>query len=206
MEDPYYDCISHRRGSHVSSLHHYKVDVFYMVIDMQLRELNNRFNEVNTTLLISMASLNPSKSFKAFEVEDLMTMAEFYPSEFPKHELGFLRGQLMNYISDVRGDERFSHLKGIGQLAKMMVKTNKSIIYPNVYLLLKLALILPVATSKVERAFLAMKLIKNDLRNKLGDQFMNDCLLAYIEKDVLDGISNDAIMDKFYRMKPRRKQ
>ncbi|XP_071704777.1 uncharacterized protein [Rutidosis leptorrhynchoides] len=114
MEDLYYDGISRRRGSHVSSLHHYNVDVFYMVIDMQLRELNNRFNEVNTTLLISIASLNPSKSFKAFEVEDLMRMAEFYPSDFPKHELGFLRGQLMNYISDVCGDERFSHLKGIG--------------------------------------------------------------------------------------------
>ncbi|XP_071704908.1 uncharacterized protein [Rutidosis leptorrhynchoides] len=153
MDDPYYDGISRRRGSHVSSLHHYKVDICCEVIDMQLRELNNRFNEVNTTLLISMASLNPSKSFKAFQVEDLMRMADFYPSEFPKHELGFLRGQLMNYINDVRGDKRYSDLKGIGHLAKMMVETNKSIIYPNVYLLLKLALIFPVATSTVERAF-----------------------------------------------------
>ncbi|XP_071715238.1 uncharacterized protein [Rutidosis leptorrhynchoides] len=206
MDDPYYDCISRRRGSHVSSLHHYKVDVFYSVIDMQLRELNNRFNEVNTPLLISMASLNPSKSFKAFQVEELMKMAEFYPFEFPNHELGVLRGQLNNYIHDVRGDERFSHLKGIGNLAKMMVETNKSIIYPKVYLLLKLVLNLPVATSTVERAFSAMKLIKNDLRNKMGDQFMNDCLLSYIEKDLLDCISNEAIMDEFYRMKPRRQK
>ncbi|XP_071705307.1 uncharacterized protein [Rutidosis leptorrhynchoides] len=133
-------------------------------------------------------------------------MAEFYPFEFPNHELGVLRGQLNNYIHDVRGDERFSHLKGIGNLAKMMVETNKSIIYPKVYLLLKLALILPVATSTVERAFSAMKLIKNDLRNKMGDQFMNDCLLSYIEKDLLDCISNEAIMDEFYRMKPRRQK
>ncbi|XP_071689974.1 uncharacterized protein [Rutidosis leptorrhynchoides] len=204
MNDPFYDGISRRRGSHVSSLHHYQVDVFYAVIDMQLRELNYRFNEVDTTLLISMASLNPSKSFKTFQVEDLMKMADFYPSGFPKHEFGFLRGQLMNYINDVRGDESFSDLKGIGHLAKMMVETNKSIIYPKVYLLLKLALILRVATSTVERAFSEMKLIKNDLRNKFGDQFMNDCLLSYIEKEVLDDISNEAIMDESYRMKPRR--
>ncbi|XP_071708432.1 uncharacterized protein [Rutidosis leptorrhynchoides] len=204
MNEPYYDCISRRRVSHVSSLHHYKVDVFYAIIDMQLRELKNRFNEVKTPLHISMASLNPSKSFKAFQVEELMKMAEFYLFEFPKHELGVLRGQLNNYIHDVRSDERFSHLKGIGHLAKMMVETNKSIIYPKVYLLLKLALILSVATSTVERAFSSMKLIKNDLRNKMGDQFMNDCLLLYIEKDVLDDISNNTIMDEFYRMKPRR--
>ncbi|XP_071691348.1 uncharacterized protein [Rutidosis leptorrhynchoides] len=122
-----------------------------------------------------MASLNPSKSFKAFKVEDLMRLDDSYPSEFPKHELGFFREQLMNYINDV-------------------------------YLILKLALIFPVAITTVECAFSAMKLIKNDLRNKLGDQFMNDYLLTCIEKDVLDGISNDAIMDEFFDMKPHRQQ
>ena len=58
----------------------------------------------------------------------------------------------------------------------------------------------------MERAFSAMKLIKNDLHNKMGDQFMNDCLLSYIEKDVLDGISNDILIDFFRDMKTRREQ
>lgn len=58
----------------------------------------------------------------------------------------------------------------------------------------------------MERAFSGMKLIKNDLHNKMGDQFMNDCLLSYIEKDVLDGISNDILIDFFRDMKTRREQ
>ena len=74
------------------------------------------------------------------------------------------------------------------------------------YLLLKLTLILPVATSTIEPTFSAMKLIKNDLRNKMSDQFMNDCLVSYIEKDVLDSISNNAIIDYFRNMKPCREQ
>ena len=97
-------------------------------------------------------------------------------------------------------------MKGIGNLAKTMVKTNKHTIYPKVYLLLKLALIFPVATATVERSFSAMKLIKNDLRNKMSDQFMNDCLVSYIENDRLDCISNDVIIEYFRRMKPRREQ
>ena len=47
LNDAYYNGISRRRGSQVSNLHHYQVDVFYAVIDMQLQELNHRFNEVN---------------------------------------------------------------------------------------------------------------------------------------------------------------
>ncbi|XP_023742919.2 uncharacterized protein LOC111891063 [Lactuca sativa] len=186
MEDPYYNGTSRRKGSQINYLHHYKIDVFIAAIDIQSQELNNRFNEVNTSLLISMASLCPSKSFQAFNVDELLKMAMFYSNEFPERTIGALRASLQNYIVDVRGDARFNNLKGIGNLAKMMVETNKHTIYPMVYLLLKLALILPVATSTVERAFSAMKLIKNDLRNKMSDQFMNDCLVSYIEKDVLD--------------------
>nr|KAJ0203500.1 hypothetical protein LSAT_V11C500276120 [Lactuca sativa] len=206
MEDPYYDGVSRRKESKINCLHHYKVDVFVVVVDMQSQELNNRFNEVNTTLHVSMASLCPSKSFKAFNVEELLKMAKFYPSEFPEHELGALKTNLQNYIIDVRGDPRFNNLKGIGNLAKMMVETNKHTIYPMIYLLLKLALILSVVTSIVERAFSAMKFIKNDLRNKMSDQFMNDCLVSYVEKDVLDSISNNAIIDYFRNMKPCREQ
>ena len=153
-----------------------------------------------------MASLCPSNSFQAFNVEELLKMSTFYSNEFPKHDLGALRASLQNYIVDVRGDARFNNLKGIGNLAKMMVETNKHTIYPMIYLLLKLALILSVVTSIVERAFSAMKFIKNDLRNKMSDQFMNDCLVSYVEKDVLDSISNNAIIDYFRNMKPCREQ
>nr|KAJ0213753.1 hypothetical protein LSAT_V11C400170500 [Lactuca sativa] len=128
-----------------------------------MHQLNNRFNEINMSLLVSMASLCPSKSFQALNVEELLKMATFYSNEFPEHDLGALRASLQNYIVDVRGDERFKNLKGIGNLAKMMVETNKHTIYPMVYLLLKLALTFPVATSTVERAFSGMKLIKNNL-------------------------------------------
>ncbi|KAJ9561799.1 hypothetical protein OSB04_006959 [Centaurea solstitialis] len=104
--------ISCRKGSKVSNLHHSQVDVFYSVIDMQLQELNNHFNEANTTLLLFLASLSPRQSFKSFQ------MVEFYPVEFPSTELEALRGQLCNYIKDICGDARFNDLKGLGDLAK----------------------------------------------------------------------------------------
>ena len=87
-----------------------------------------------------------------------------------------------------------------------MVKTKKHIIFPKVYLLLKLALILPVATSSVEPAFSAMKLIKTSTCNKMGDQFLSDYLVSYIDKVILEGISNDTIMQIFQGIRTRRVQ
>ena len=50
----------------------------------------------------------------------------------------------------------------------MLVETNKHVLHSYVYELLKLVLLLPVATASVERAFLVMNFIKNELRNSMG--------------------------------------
>ena len=73
----------------------------------------------------------------------------------------------------------------------------KNISYPLVYSLVTLVLILPVATAIVERAFSAMNIIKNQLRNRIGDQWMNDCLVIYIEKDIFKTIECEEIMQRF---------
>ena len=74
--------------------------------------------------------------------------------------------------------------RGIRQLVEKMVKMKKNVSYPLVYSLVTLALILLVAIANIERAFSATNIIKNRLRNRIGDWLMNDCLVTYIEKDV----------------------
>ena len=71
---------------------------------------------------------------------------------------------------------------------------------------MKLVLTIPVATAIVERSFSAMKYIKNELRNRMRDQWMNDCLVVYIEEDVACSIDNETIMQRFQNMKTRRRQ
>ncbi|CAM8917269.1 unnamed protein product [Rhodiola kirilowii] len=78
-----------------------------------------------------------------------------------------------------------------------MVKVGYHTAFPLVYRIIELVLVLPVATSTVERAFSAMKIVKTDLRNKIGDDFLTDCLVCYIERDVFKGIDNEAIMGYF---------
>ena len=85
---------------------------------MQLQELNNRFNEINTELLLCMLCLSPVDSFSAFNKRKLIRFAELYKSDFSQIEPVTLDFQLENYIFDVRFDRHFSEIKGIGELAK----------------------------------------------------------------------------------------
>ncbi|XP_075645683.1 uncharacterized protein LOC142616786 [Castanea sativa] len=101
-----------------TNLHHYRVELFYTVIDMQLQELNNRFSEVNTDLLICMACLNPSNSFVTFDKEKLIHLAKFYPYDFPGTDILTLDSQLQNFIFDMRNNDLFLELQGVSELAE----------------------------------------------------------------------------------------
>ena len=106
----------------------------------------------------------------------------------------------------MRNNDLFLELQGVSELAERLVNTRKHETYPLVNLLVKLVLTLPVATATVERSFSAMKYIKNELRNRMEDQWMNDCLVVYIEEDVACSIDNETIMQRFQNMKTLRRQ
>ena len=99
--------------------------------------------------------------------------------------------------------EEFSAVRRIGQLIEKMVEMKNNVSYPLVYSLVTLALILLVATTIVERAFSTMNIIKNRLHNQIGDQWMNDCLVTYIEKYIFKTIKCEEIMQRFQNMKNR---
>ena len=103
-------------------------------------------------------------------------------------QVSFLDNQLETYIQDMQSTKKFSAFRGIGQLVEKMVEMKKNVLYPLVYSLVTLALILLVTTATVERVFSTMNIIKNRLRNQIGDQWMNDCLVTYIEKDIFKTI------------------
>ena len=72
-----------------------------------------------------MACFNPSNSFVAFDKEKLRRLAKFYPFDFFRTDILALGPQLQNYIFDMRSNDLFLKLQGVGELAKKLVKTRK---------------------------------------------------------------------------------
>nr|XP_009597886.1 zinc finger MYM-type protein 1-like [Nicotiana tomentosiformis] len=198
---------SRRKVTDYTILHHYRVDIFFKIIDWQVQELNARFNEVTTNLLVGVACLNPVDSFSSFDINKILMMAELYPDDFDENIMVTLKNQLETYIVDIRNvDERFSNLQGLVDLSETLVKTKKHLNYPFVFRLVKFALLLPVATATVERTFSVMKLIKSELRNRMNDEFMSGYLVPYVERKIFNTIYDETIMNTFQEMKTRRGQ
>ncbi|XP_058187974.1 uncharacterized protein LOC131304658 [Rhododendron vialii] len=172
MDDLFVPRGGKRRKAHkVTNLHHFRFEIFNSVIDLQAIELDARFLESTTELLLCVACLNPSNLFSSFEKEKLIHMAELYPQDFSSMDLMILDDQLDNYIDDMRTTIEFSSLHGISDLAQKMAEIGRHRAYPLVYLLLVLALTLPIVTATVERAFSAMNYVKNQWRNRMGDEW-----------------------------------
>jgi hypothetical protein len=153
-----------------------------------------------------VACLNPNNFFFTFNKEKLIRLAHFYPNEFFIVNFIVLDNQLDMYIIDLRGDDEFSGIEGIASLAEKMIKTKKNLIFLLAYMLIRLSLLLPVAIATVERVFSVMHIIKSRLQNRMGDKWMNDSLVVYIEKDIFDKIDNEVIMKRFQNMKTQREQ
>ncbi|XP_071706723.1 uncharacterized protein [Rutidosis leptorrhynchoides] len=198
--------VSRNRKSNITNQHYFKVDVFTTVLDRIIQEFGDRFSEVSTELLTNMAALSPRDSFSMFDASKLMKLSEMYPMDFSQADRDHLKRELDVYYVIMRRDEQFANLNGISDLARLMVKTEKDISFRYVYRLLKLALVLPVATATVERCFSTMKLVKSDLRNRMNDDFLNGCLLGAIEREALARVKDETIMNRFQRMKYRRGQ
>ena len=49
-----------------------------------------------------------------------------------------------------------------------------------------------------------MAIIKNKLRNKMEDEFLDDLMLLHIEKEFVDQIDNDCVISEFEVSGPRR--
>jgi hypothetical protein len=67
--------------------------------------------------------------------------------------------------------------------------------------MIKLALILPVATATINKIFLAFKLVKNRLHDQIRGDLLNDCVVTYINKDIFKSVDNEKILQCFHYMK-----
>ncbi|KAL6510917.1 hypothetical protein OROGR_022041 [Orobanche gracilis] len=89
---------------------------------------------------------------------------------------------------------------------KNMMKSRKSERYPLVYRLVTLILTLPVSTATTERSFSAINIVKTTLRYMMEDEFLADCMMVHIEKEIAEEISIDSLIDDFRELKERRSE
>jgi hypothetical protein len=76
--------------------------------------------------------------------------------------------------------------------------------YPNISVAYRILLTVPVTIASAERSFLKLKLLKNYLRSTMSQERLNDLAMCTIEKDILDTIDLNTILDDFASRNARK--
>ncbi|XP_050379600.1 uncharacterized protein LOC126796927 [Argentina anserina] len=137
-------------------------------------------------------------------IEVLLLGKSFYPQDFLQDDLLSLEVECAYYMKDIVENATFHNLDSIFDLCRQLVQTRKSEFFPMIYRLICLVLTLPVSTATTERAFSSMNIIKNKLRNKIEEEFLDDCIVLHIEKEFAGAVDNEVVIKDFEDLVPRR--
>jgi hypothetical protein len=108
-----------------------------------------------------------------------------------------LECQLPYFQLDVCNRPQLKGLSSLADLTSVVVKLGKDSIYPMIDKLLRLLFTLPVSIATTERAFSTMKFVKTHLRSKMGDAYLRDYLVVYIERELAAMISCDVSFNAY---------
>ncbi|XP_059638983.1 uncharacterized protein LOC132281283 [Cornus florida] len=196
-----------QQQDHITVEHHYHFDIFNSAIDLQLMKLEHRFNNEVKELLTLSSALDPSDSFKSFNVEKICNLAEkFYPWDFTDQDVKTLKFQLIHYQLEVSSDTEFQNISSLTDLSQELVVSKKFEYYPLVDRLIRLVLILPVSTATAEKTFSSMKRVKTAMRSMIGDEFLASYMTINLERELVWKIDLESIIDEFESLKTRRAQ
>jgi len=77
---------------------------------------------------------------------------------------------------------------------------------PNLSILYKIYLTLPVTSATAERSFSRLKLIKTYLRSTMSNERLSGLALLSIERELADNIDFDSTINRFASLNSRRKK
>lgn len=86
-------------------------------------------------------------------------------------------------------------------VVKVLNKHNLETAFPNLAQVYRKLASLPVGSTKCERCFSKLKILKNRLRSSMGQSRLESLLLLSIEKDMIDLIDHAAVIKKFAKTK-----
>jgi len=158
-----------RGGQLVTHYHHFKYEIFNVVHDQIIVEMNNCFAKRSTQLLRCITCLDPRNSFANYDRSKILELAQIYKDDFSSYDLLCLRDQIDIFIGEVRNDSTFALV--VTDLEILLLRWFKltdthsfSVSLSRHYVNLDFA----SCDATVVRSFSVMKSINTELLNKMG--------------------------------------
>ena len=80
---------------------------------------------------------------------------------------------------------------------QLISKYNLQTAYPNLYVLYKILVTLPIGSTKCERSFSKLKIVKNRLRSSMCQPRLSALMLISVEREQLQSVDYETVIDEF---------
>lgn len=80
---------------------------------------------------------------------------------------------------------------------QLLAKYNLQSAFPSLYHIYKIVVTLPVGTSKCERSFSKLKIVKDRLRSTMGQQRLDSLLLINVERELTQYVDHDELIETY---------
>jgi Domain of unknown function (DUF4371)/hAT family C-terminal dimerisation region len=175
-----------------SALDYYRVAVYNAFLDSLLQQLEDRFQPA-TKAAMMLSALLPRYAIDAcFEDvrEGCVLFSDYLDGTILDVEIEFESWQLACSALEEKPRDSLSSLDVCNDLC-----------FPNIRKLLTIFATLPVSTATAERSFSVLKLLKSNLRSRMGEERLTSLTLAYIYSDTFDmqSIATEVLQDFFLK-------
>lgn len=174
---------------------YFKVNTFYILCDKLIFDINRRSNVYKNiynkfTLMFDYSEQN----FK----DEIKHISDTYGDDVNIQEL---EGELQHFNLIAKSENLNSANEKLEFLHNQKIVSS----FPNVEIILRLYLTLPISNAEGERSFSVLKIIKNYLRSTIRGEKLNDLAILYIEKDKLNIINYEDMINEFTESKIRKR-
>ncbi|KAL4121745.1 hypothetical protein QTP88_014196 [Uroleucon formosanum] len=183
----------------------FKVNVFYPVIDTTLMQLRERFKGMQMvcedfSILIPQTLVEMSEKMLIKSAYDfIIKYKDDISSDFTREIIS-----LKAYLSSTYQENSLKKMT-VQHLGDIIIKDDLTSIFPDVFTGIIIFMTIPVTSASAERSFSKLKLIKNYLRNSIGQDRLSNIAILNIERLQAENINVDKIIEDFANLKARKK-
>ncbi|XP_072047174.1 zinc finger MYM-type protein 1-like [Amphiura filiformis] len=177
----------------------FRINVFYRIYDTLHGELESRFEDYHSVVK-RFACLMPSN---IGDIEGIKELSAIYESDVDKDLVLSEYKQFTHFFKD---SQVFAEKKpqSVQDMLLVIKENDLNNAYPNLTVLYLILGTIAISSATAERSFSRLKLIKSYLRSTMSEERLSSLATISIERDLVDTINFDAVIDMFSTMRQRR--
>ncbi|XBI51638.1 hypothetical protein VPH35_034126 [Triticum aestivum] len=184
----------------LSAIESFRVTYFLVIVDTAIASLSSRFDQLKAFEDLFGFLFN-SNNLKSLDESSLRKSCTTFAKAFTHKK-----------SRDVDLDDFFFELKvlqltlpdALMSALEILQFVTAANCYPNVSVAYRILLTIPVTVASAERSFSKLKLLKNCLRSTMLQDRLNGLATCCIEKDILDKIDLEILINDFASRNARR--